>query len=134
MKSKSSLALSVTLLTLTLALPVLQAADAPAEPPRRERGPGGPGERLQLMAERLALTAEQKEKVALIFRGQMEAGRAIREDQSLTREQAREKMQANAEASRAKIRALLTPEQQVKFDAMPQRGPGGPGGERPNRN
>ena len=30
-------------------------------------------------------------------------------------------------------RGTETPEQQAKFDAMPQRGPGGPGGDRPPR-
>jgi Spy/CpxP family protein refolding chaperone len=44
---------------------------------------------------------------------------------------ARTKITAMRTEDRAKIRALLTPDQQTKFDAMPQgRGPGGgaPGG------
>jgi hypothetical protein len=37
-------------------------------------------------------------------------------------------MMAMRTDDRAKVRALLTADQQTKFDAMPQRGPGGGGG------
>lgn len=136
MNMLSRFAVPLVLIALVTAAPLLRAADAPAEPPPRERGPGGPGgakERLQKMAEHLGLTAEQKEIVGAILKEQMELGRAIREDESLPQEQRREKMQAQGKASREKIRAVLTPEQQAKFDAMPKRGPGGPRGERPRR-
>jgi len=129
-------AVPLVLIALVTANPLLRAADAPSEPPPRERGPGGPGgpkERLQKMAELLGLNAEQKEKVGAILKEQMELGRAIREDESLTQDQRREKMQAQGKATREKIRALLTPEQQAKFEAMPMRGPGGPRGERPRK-
>ena len=136
MKRNSFPVIVLTLLVFVTATPLLRADDTPSEPPARERGPGGPGgpkERLLKMAEHLGLTAEQKEKVGAILKEQMEQGRAIREDESLTQEQRREKMQAFGKATREKIRAVLTPEQQVKFDAMPRRGPGGPRGERPRR-
>ncbi len=133
MKKFSRFAVPLVLIALVTATPLLRADDTSTEPPPRERGPGGPKERLQKMAEHLGLTAEQKEKVGAILKEQMEQGRAIREDESLTREQRREKMQAFGKATREKIRAMLTPEQQAKFDAMPKRGPGGPRGERPRR-
>lgn len=132
----SRLAVPLFLFALVTATPLLRADDTPAEPPARERGPGGPGgpkERLQKMAENLGLSAEQKEKVGAILKEQMEQGRTIREDESLTQEQRREKMRAFGKATREKIRAVLTPEQLAKYDAMPKRGPGGPRGERPRR-
>lgn len=136
MKRNSFPAVALALLVIVAIVPIVRAADAPAEPPPRERGPGGPGgpkERLQNLAEHLGLTAEQKEKVGAIMKERMELGRAIREDQSLAPELRREKMQAHGKATREQIRTVLTPEQQAKFDAMPQRGPGGPRSERPRR-
>lgn len=140
MNKFSRLAVPLVLIAMFTAAPLLRAEEAPSEPPARERGrggPGGPKERLQKMAEHLGLTAEQKEKVDAILKEQMEQGRAIRADESLTPEQRREKKQEFDKATRVKIRAVLTPEQQAKFEAMPRRGPDGPRserGERPHKN
>jgi protein CpxP len=136
MKLPSAHTLVLSCLVLLSAAPLATAADAPAAEPARERGPGGgpsPKERLQILAQELNLTAEQKEKIGALLKQQMEQGRALREDTSLSREQKREQMEAMRKASRDQIRALLTAEQQAKFDALPQRGPGGPRGERPRR-
>ena len=136
MKITYRLTAVLALLTLVVATPVVYAADAPAAPARQERGPGGRGgakERLQAMTERLGLTAGQQEKVGAIMKEQAEQGRALRDDKALTQEQRHEQMRAAGKATHEKIRALLTPEQQAKYDAMPQRGPGGPGGERPSK-
>jgi len=136
MKRNSFPVFALALLVIVTATPRLRAEEAPSEPPARERGPGGPGspkERLQQMAEHLGLSAEQKEKVGAILKEQMELGRAIRGDESLTQDQRREKMLAQGKATREKIRAVLTPEQQAKFEAMPQRSPGGRRGERGER-
>lgn len=80
------------------------------------------------MTKNLGLTADQQQQVAAILKAQAEQGKALRDDTSLSKEQRREKMQAQGKATREKIRALLTPEQQAKLDAMPQRGRRGPGG------
>lgn len=132
MKLPSAHVLILSCLVLLPTAPLATAADEPAAEPARERGPS-PKERLQQMAQELNLTAEQKDKVGDLLKQQMEQGRALREDTSLSREQKRERMEAIRKASRAQVRALLTPEQQAKFDALPQRGPGGPRGERPRR-
>lgn len=126
MKRSSARILILSCVALLSVAPLAVAADAQAPAPAREHGPGGkpPGakERLQALAKELNLTAEQKEKVGALLKQQAEQGRALREDTSLNREQKREKMEAMRKASRAQIRALLTPEQQAKYDALPQPG------------
>ena len=133
MKKFTRLALPLVLIALVTAAALLRAEDAASEPPPRERGPGDAKERLQAMAEQLGLTAEQKEKVGAIMRTQREEAQAIREDESLSRRERIRKAKKIGQATREQIRALLTPEQQAKLDARPQRGPGGPRGERPRR-
>lgn len=73
--------------------------------------------------EAVTLTAEQKTKVTAIYKEQMAAM------QALPQEERREKMRESMAATREKIRAVLTPEQMKKFDAMPAPGRGGPGGQ-----
>lgn len=114
--------------------------DRPERPERPDR-PGQPPEgarpdrqdRLARMAEQLQLTEEQKVKVKPIMDGQREQLMALRQDQSLTQEQRREKMQAIRKETNDKIVALLTPEQKTKWTEMEarrgERTPGGPRGE-----
>jgi protein CpxP len=110
--------------------------------PDHMRGPGpgrGGGERMvQAIIERVGLDADQAAKVKAIFQKQREAGQPVWNDASLSQEQKREKMRAMREESNKEIRALLTPEQQTKFDAVlkemqqhrpPGGGRGGPGGQ-----
>ncbi len=129
------------------ALPAVRAADETPPPPPGpnavtpdnapdHRGPRmGPGQRLQHMTEALGLTEDQQAKVKAIVEQEMPKRRAIREDSSLGREDRRTKMMDLMKDTRAKIRAILTPEQQQKFDNMPMMGRGprgrGPGGGPP---
>lgn len=92
----------------------------------REGKEGGPGDRMRQLAQHLELTPAQVEQMRPIMRANMEAMRALREDAALEGKARREKGQALRDENRAAIRAILTPEQQAKFDALPQRGPGGP--------
>jgi Spy/CpxP family protein refolding chaperone len=98
-----------------------------------------PAERLKHLSEVLNLTDDQKAKVAAILKDDQEKGQAIRNDSSLSREDRRAKMMDLMKDSQTRIRALLTPEQQQKFDAMPrpERGPrdrGASGGPPPGEN
>ncbi len=93
-----------------------------------------PEQRLAQIDTAVTLTAEQKTKVTAILTKSTAAAQAIPQDDADRRTKGQE---IRAAADR-EIRALLTAEQQVKFDAMPQRGPGGggrgpggPGGEKP---
>jgi len=124
----------VLALALGLALvPMISIAqDAPPAGAKRPPGGGGPGgggghrmnpeQQVQRLDEMVTLTAEQRTKITEIFKKQGEAVQAI------PQEERREKGQALRKATHDEIRALLTPEQQKKFDAMPAPGRGGPGG------
>ena len=121
------LALGAALLPATS---MAQNGNRPA-PAEKRGGPGGARMGFEQMVARLdeavTLTAEQKTKVTAIYQEQMAAMQAIPQDER------REKMREAMAATREKIRALLTPEQAKKFDAMPAQGrggPGGPGGEK----
>ena len=126
------------------ALPLL-AQDTPPPPPPagQTQGPppGGPGgrggmnpeRRLAMMKDQLGLSDDQTAKVKAIMdesRGKMEG---VRADTSLAPEDRRAKMGAINQDETSRIRALLTADQQTKYDAMlarmRNRGPGGPGGQ-----
>ena len=130
---KSMLKLPLVAVALSLAAPFTfaQDQDAPPPPPAGERGgqfKGGPGgDRLKMLSDKLGLTEEQKTKVKAILEDEMQKGKALREDKSLDRDAAHAKMQEIRKTHREQIRAVLTPEQQKKFDEMKEdRGPGGP--------
>jgi Spy/CpxP family protein refolding chaperone len=67
------------------------------------------------------LSDEQKKKITAIYAKSAEKMREIGRDGG------REKMMEVMQETRKEVRAALTPEQQKKFDDMPQ-GRGGPGG------
>jgi len=124
--------------SLTLALiglPAMIAADdgtiavAPtpsqiAESPKKPEGKRGQAmeQRLQQLDQKLQLTAEQKEKIKAILAKEAAPAKgagAKKDRQPL----------AAAQKVQDEIRAILTPEQQTKFDAMkPGRRGGGPAG------
>ncbi len=127
------------------ALPLLAQDTPPAPPPAGQTQgppPGGPGgrggmnpeRRLQMMKEQLGLSDDQTKQIKAIMdedRGKMEG---VRADTSLSQDDARAKMMEINKDQNSRIRALLTADQQTKFDEMMQRqrrGPGGPGGAPP---
>lgn len=123
------------------------ASVAPGAPPKfgpEGRGPGGEGrpgkwnpeERVARLKEALALTPDQEAKIRDILKTEAEKAKANREANKGTPvapEERRAKMQAARTEVEAAIKAVLTPEQQTKFDAMKkERGPkGGPKGDAP---
>jgi len=66
-----------------------------------------------------SLSADQKKKIAGIYAAMAE------KMQGLSQEDRREKGMALMQDARKEVRAVLTPEQQKKFDEMPQGGRGG---------
>jgi Spy/CpxP family protein refolding chaperone len=111
-------------LGLFAAVPLIRAEDTPKadKAPAAEKGDRkGKGPRMnpdQMVArldEELTLTAEQKTKIKDLITANMEKAK----------DAAPEDRRTIMQGQRDQIRALLTPEQQTKFDAMPQRGPGG---------
>ena len=122
MKASKFILVALALLA-PLSLTALRA-DEPAKPAAREgrpakgeKGPKG-GDRLANLTEQLSLTPAQVEQIKPILNSERDAMRALNQDTSLDREAKRPKMREIREAHDAKIRALLTPDQQAKMDAM----------------
>lgn len=92
--------------------------DAHGGPRAEGQKHGGPAEHLQKMKEELGLTADQEADIKQVFEESRPQMQELHENSSLSPEQKREQMRQIMEANRAKIRALLTPEQQAKFDQM----------------
>lgn len=104
---------------------------APPPPPPSEGGPagadvrprngGGPGQmsveqRVERMKENLGLSPDQADQIKSAFEAQRPAMEAIRNDQSLSREDRRVKMQALRQQMDAQLATILTPEQKAKWD------------------
>ena len=125
---------SCLLLVLGLAVatnPIL-AAPAGDKPDQRPN----PGQQMKHLSEALELSDTQKTEIKDIMQSQRAQMEALREDETTPRAEKREKMHAMREGIYSRIRAILTPEQQAKFDAMPRPGPrqGRPeGGKRPKK-
>jgi Spy/CpxP family protein refolding chaperone len=130
------------------ALPAARAADevppaAPGGPnsaaqpdrPKRRGRHMDPAQRLQRLTEALSLTEGQQAKIKSIFQEEAGKRQAIMDDSSLSRDDQHAKRQELMKDIQTRVRAILTPEQQTKFDAMPRPGRGprgeGPGGEPP---
>jgi len=115
------------LLALTTSLaairPSAAAADDHAAPPAAAKP--GHGDRLAKMAEELNLTDAQKDQIRPILKDSMTQRKALQGDATLTEEQKKAKMKELRTATHDKIFAVLTPEQQTKFDAMKEGGRGG---------
>lgn len=129
-----------TLVTLALAgsfalgmtaLPAFaqDSAPPPQPPPTMQQGMGGmhhgmhhrrmsPERQLKHLTRALDLTAAQQEQLKPILKEQDQKMREIWQSQAQQRRQMREQMMSAAKAGKAKIEAVLTPEQKQKFDEM----------------
>lgn len=77
-------------------------------------------EHLQMLAQKLNLTDEQKAKIRPILEQHLKNADAIRKDQSLSPVQKHEKMKASMDAAHAKIDPILTAEQKKELAQMMQ--------------
>ena len=114
---KISLLAALATGALFVLTPSLRAEDKPAKPAHPEAAPHGGGQRgdmLKEMGEKLNLTADQKTKLQEAFKAQREAMK------DLTPEERKEKMKANRQATDAKIKEILTPEQYTQWEKMRQ--------------
>jgi hypothetical protein len=138
---KPSLLLSLSLFSagLLLAAPPLRADDpsappappAPSEPqvspadgtvtppPARHRRMR-PAYILADLTEKLTLTEDQQKTVGDIISSSEGQMRALRGDESLSKEDRHAKMKEILGTTRQQIRAALTPDQQKIFDALPR--------------
>ena len=81
-------------------------------------------EQAEFLRQALGLTSEQFDQVLAIYKDEAAQRQAIMGDDSLSRDERRAKMRGLMSGTQDKVRALLTPDQQKKFDAMPRPGPG----------
>jgi len=126
--------LAVCSAALTAPLAVL-AQDTPPPPPPPAQdgaGPGGPGghhdhggspqereaKQLEELTKHLSLTADQQTQVKQIFADRDAKMMALHSDTATAPQDKREKMMGIMKDSSASIRAILTPDQQTKYDAM----------------
>jgi Spy/CpxP family protein refolding chaperone len=136
MKTSSKLSL-VFVLAALVAAPFTFAADpAPAAAPAPDSGAKArpamrhmAEKRMELLNEKLNLTADQQTKIKAIWKQSAEQGKALHEDKALTREDRRAKTDALRKSARDQVRAVLTPAQQATFDQMPADGPDRPEGK-----
>lgn len=94
----------------------------------RMRGPAGEIQgRLEGLARKLDLSAEQRAAIRTAFEQGAAPLRELLRNEDLTRKEFRLKMEALREETAAKVRAELTPEQREKFDEiharLKERGP-----------
>lgn len=131
MKKSLKLLLTVLALGVMTSIPALRAQDAqtpPAEGGGKKGGKGGrqmptPAQQIERMEQAVGtLSADQKAKITDIIT------KSRAEMQAIPQEERRAKMQDVMKAQHDQIRAVLTADQQKKFDDMPAPGRGGPGG------
>lgn len=96
--------------------PAIQAAGPADRPERVEQAAA----RLKQLAAELALTDEQRTAIAALLEKHRARLDAIRDDDALRPRKKIKQARELRETFRDEIRALLTPEQQQKFDAMPR--------------
>lgn len=121
-----------------------RAQDNSAQPTTQPQDQGPPGPRpgsgsmrmdpdrlLQHMTRELGLTADQQSQIKPLLEDRQQKIEAVFQDQSLSREDRRAKMQSIRQESRIKIEAVLNDQQKQKFESMEQErgrrgGPAGP--------
>jgi len=116
-------ALKYVLFAFALAAPIVSSV-AFAQEPAKAGGKQAKGDRIKGMTEQLGLSEAQVAKIQPIIAEEGKAMRALQQDASVSQEDKRGKMREIRQAHATKIRAVLTPEQQAKFDSM---GPGSGG-------
>jgi periplasmic protein CpxP/Spy len=117
---------------LGLSAAVAQQETAPPPPDQQQQGPPpngqmqgqhrmDPEKRVEMLQRRLELNESQTAQVRQIFteaRAQMET---LRSNASLAPEDRRAQMMTLHQGEQSRIRAVLTPDQQAKYDAMQAR-------------
>jgi periplasmic protein CpxP/Spy len=101
------------------------SAMAQDQKPAEGRGPGGgrgqmmtPDEQVSRLSTELNLTDDQKAKIKPLFEDQAAKMKALREDTSTSMDDKRPKMQDIRKSTNDQVRAVLTADQQKKYDEM----------------
>lgn len=111
---------SVKIILSVLALSATAFVTTGSAQEKKGRGQMAPAARVAAIEEAVgSLTADQKTKITAILE------KAAKDMQAIPQEERREKGREVMMAANKEVRAVLTAEQQTKFDAMPQGGGGG---------
>lgn len=102
--------------TLMIAGPNVEAKDRAAKIERRAARQNKRN-RLEQMAQRLNLTADQQARIAPIMANSRASAKAVRDD-ALTKEQKREKIRAIRKDAKQQMKAILTDAQRDQLKAM----------------
>jgi periplasmic protein CpxP/Spy len=116
--------LSLAALTYTVApLAVAQETsnDQAQSAPEHGRRHMDPEKRAEMLGKHLNLTSDQQGKVLDILKSEQSQMESLHSDTSLSQQDRRSKMMDIHKTSNDQIRALLTPDQQKKFDEMQNR-------------
>ena len=111
------MALAVGSLLACTTLATAQGTNTPA--PKGKRNMMTVDQRLDMMKQRLSLTDEQVPKVKAVLE---DSNKQMAEIRQAPQEERRDKMMALRDEQNKKMKAILTPEQYTKYEAM---GPGG---------
>ena len=76
---------------------------------------------MEMLQKHLNLTDDQTAQIRSIFEGQRAKAEAVRTNTALAPQDRRAQMMAIHEDGEAKVHAVLTPEQKMKYDAMETR-------------
>lgn len=117
MKQTRTIHLFLCLLALGSTAPVLRAAAEgdSAKGKREHHSKGNPGERVK---KELGLTDDQSEKMKAIQQDSEAQLKALRENTALSPEEKKAAFKQIHEATKAKVDAILTPEQAAKIEKM----------------
>jgi protein CpxP len=97
--------------------PAAQSGDQPEHGHRHF----DPEKRTEMLTKQLKLTSDQQPKVLDILKSEQSQMETLRSDSSASQEDRHSKMMEIHKSSNDQIRALLTPDQQKKFDEMQSR-------------
>ncbi len=84
----------------------------------KKKGGFSPQQRVDRLATELNLTEDQKTKILPIFQDEQKKFQELRADQSIPRDQMREKMRTIREDGDKKLKAILKPDQWDKYEKM----------------
>jgi Spy/CpxP family protein refolding chaperone len=98
------------------------SAPAPAPDDRQARMKKMMERQMQQWKDKLGLTDDQVSKITDIVKAQGKAMQDIRNDDSLSDDDKRDKFNELRKSTREQVRAILTPDQQKIFDTLPPLG------------
>lgn len=120
-KAKTFLLIAGVAVLILLGIRLLAAAPLPQYGGRRMHKPMTPEEQLARMTKQLKLTDDQQSKIRPILEEQHNKMMDLRQDTSMSREDRFAKFREVRQESMEKIKPILTPEQQKKWEKIRER-------------